>query len=349
MNKDNIIIFRCDGNSEIGMGHIVGCIRFAKLIKKKLSVNSIFLIKEDNKISKFLSSNGFLYSSIPHEANVEDQIKEILILYKRFSANAIVFNFNADELNLWGDKFLTLKNKGIKIIFQDNPMQSYKYGNIVINALPHPEYEEYYPLEHPSCFDGLEYLLLGDDYYPLINKARVAPPEVKRILIAMGGGDNENITSTILKILSDINCKSKVDVVVGAAYRHLDELKKIIDNTKLNIELSINVSNMNERIDMADIGFSSIGLTTYEMAALNLPCFIIAPHALNAKVAEIYEKKYSMAKYGGLISNISYKQLRNDIESFLFSSNNFHMLNNKIDIGNLNYYKNILLKMKSLI
>ena len=350
MAKGKNIIYRCDGSSEIGMGHIIGSIRLARLIKNELSLEPVFLTRDNVNICNYLNSNDFLSSTIPISASVEMQIQKILQLREQYSSDIVVFNFNAEELKLWGNEFKILRDKGFKIIFQDNPMQSFMFGDVVINALPHPNYTRYNPLEHPACFDGLKYMLFDDAFYYYKKKIEKKSSEVNKILIAMGGSDSENITSTILRILSEINCNAEIDVVLGVTCPHKDEVHDIVKKSSLKAELSINISDMAKRIHRADIGFSAIGLTTYEMAALNLPCFIIASHSLNAKVAQEYGRDYSMAIYGGMINSVKLNYLKKHIKQFISDSNFHHNVRNtQIPFGYLGHYKSILSIIEGII
>jgi len=315
--KQNHIIFRCDGGFKIGLGHIVGSLRLAKILKKELSIIPVFLIKENEKIIDYLKANRIQYSVIPLESSVDSQINIIKKLSEDNKTRTVSFNLHADELKLWGDRFSHLKEQGFNIIFQDNPMQSFLFGDIVINALPHPKYPGYELNKHKSCFDGLEYLLLDETILKYQNRKRKNEGTVEQILIAPGGSDHKNITSLLLKILADIQCNAYIDVVLGPVSEHIAEIEKLIKGLSLNAHLSYNVLNMPERIWNADIGFSTLGLTTYEMAALNLPCFIIAPNKLNAESARIYVKKYSMAMFGGLIDELSFQKLKSNVISFI--------------------------------
>ncbi len=344
------IVFHCNGDSKTGMGHVIGSIRLANLLEKELSICPIFLVKKNEKVIEYLNLNNIQHSVIPHEADIEAQINEINNLSEKFTARTVSFNLNADELKLWGDKFLQLKEQGFRIIFQDNPMPSFLFGDMVINALPHPKYPGYYPNKHKHCFDGLDYLLFDDEVLKYQNRKRKNKGEIEQILIALGGSDHKNITSLILKILADIRCDAYIDVVLGPVSEHISEVEKMIERLPLNAHLSYNVNNMPERIWNADVGFSTLGLTTYEMAALKLPCLIIAPNSLNEEAAEIYVKKFSLAKYAGYIDQLNYKELKAKIERFLLDRK-FHeniILKNRI-IGNIENYRKIVLTINEIM
>jgi len=287
---------------------------------------------------------------LPGAASVDKQIKAIIDLKGNSGAGIIVFNFNGDELSRWGKKFALIKQEGLVIIFQDNPMNSYQFGDVVINALPHPEYPGYNPGKHKSCYDGPEYLLFSEEFSEFDGGKRISGESPERILVAMGGADDKNISSMLLKILAGINCKAYIDVVLGPAYKTVSELSRMTGTLALNADVSVNVDNMAERIWKADIGFSALGLTTYEMASLNLPCLIISSNKLNSKSAEIYSDRYSMSVHAGFVDDLTNAELEDKVSSFVKDSD----LHRKIQAMPTPFkgkgaYENILIRIKEYL
>jgi UDP-N-acetylglucosamine:LPS N-acetylglucosamine transferase len=52
-------------------------------------------------------------------------------------------------------------------------------------------------------------------------------------------------------------------------------------------------------MSQADLGFSALGLTTYEMAYMGVPVLLIPGTGFNAEVAQRYTSAYSFATYVG--------------------------------------------------
>ena len=349
MNQ-NHIIFRCDGGFKIGMGHIVGSLRLAKILEKELSVIPVFLVKENEKVTDYLKTKRIQYVVIPKESSINAQIESIKKLSGKTGAKILSFNLDADELRLWGDSFSQLKERGFRIIFQDNPMSSFLFGDIVINALPHPKYPGYDPNIHNHCFDGQDYLLFDEAILKYQNRRRKSKKSIDQILIALGGSDHKNITSLILNIMADIQCDAYIDVVMGPASEHMVEVKKIAERLSLNAHVSYNVTDMAKRMWNADIGFSTLGLTTYEMVALRLPCLIIASNPLNAEVAEKYAEEVFSAKYAGYIDRLDYSELKAQIGHFL-SDHDFHkeIISKNQVFGDPENYRKIILAINEMM
>jgi spore coat polysaccharide biosynthesis protein SpsF len=321
---NNNIAFRCSGDSLIGLGHIVGSVRFAQIIKKEFNINPVFIINNNNSVEDYLLKNGIERRVIISEdLTIEEELNLIDKTLQNTNTNIISFNLSARQLSKWGDSFSSLKDVGRKIIFQDNPTKSFVYADIVINPLVHPDYAKYSPDKHRACFDGLEYMLWDNKIKKHISKKREYNISSKRILIAMGGGDPENTTLLILKVLDEINCNYYIDVVLGSVSTHIDSIKSFLKNTTLKINLSVNVDDMAERIWNADLGFSSFGLTTYEMAALGLPCIIITQNDLCEKVAKKYTQKYKLALYATNVTDFNKKKIISSIDYYLDNKSSF--------------------------
>lgn len=189
----------------------------------------------------------------------------------------------------------------------DNPLPpSYHLGDLLINALPHPVYEGYKPENHPNCLDGLEYFISGFEGQP---PDRVIKPTVDRVLITMGGADNPNLTEMVVKALVETDFRGYVDVVLGSACPHLESVQKSFEASGLNGAISQNISDLYKRMHLADLGFSGLGLTTYEMAYTGLPALIISGSQLNANAAEEYVQNYSAAEHFGFYGNIDQRHI----------------------------------------
>jgi spore coat polysaccharide biosynthesis protein SpsF len=171
----------------------------------------------------------------------------------------------------------------------DNPIPpSCQIADLVINALPHPDYLGYKDVDPGNRLEGLEYFILDERLEQLQKQQRQTNINVERILVAMGGGDEHNITLRVLEALKLAEFKGYMDVVLGSANPHLESIEEFFANATMEGEVNQSVNDLPDRIFAADIGFTAIGLTTYEMAALQLPVFIINGNELNNQVAKIY-------------------------------------------------------------
>lgn len=320
--------FRCDGDSRIGLGHIVGCLRLAKILSRELGVGAEFIVRKQASVVRMIKEAGYSCEILEEDISPVQDIKRVAHKIHESDLSGVVINFNKEYLDRYAQHFKTIKQTGKSLIFIDNPLPTlYMTGDLVMNALPHPDYEGYDPSLHSSCYDGLDYFIPDDSFDLYRGRKRRTRDTIERVLVTMGGGDSENLTGLVLKELEAWGFAGHVDVILGSANPHEREMSNLVDTLSFSANISRNVDDMPRRIWEADIGFSSLGLTTYEMALLGLPAIILTGTEFNAEVAEIYSKvnkgcidlgyykKVSSSKIVAALNKMGPRKVREDLSS----------------------------------
>lgn len=287
------LLIRADGDSQIGLGHIYGSIRMARFLSKALDLDIVFRTRFNPVSIELLHRSGFDFSIQP-DLEPADEIRKIIQLHPQYQG--ILYNFCKRDLDRYSESFDQFRESGMKLIFQDNPLPpSCHHADLLINALPHPEYPGYDPAAISACLDGLEYFLVDES----LQKERTFTPEIQgevsRILVAMGGSDADDLTSDVIKGLGMAGFQGSVDIVLGAANAKIAEVKNTLRDTGLKGEISRDVADLGRRMADADLGFSALGLTTYEMAYMGLPVVLLTRDPFNNMVAEGYSERYGAA------------------------------------------------------
>lgn len=302
-------LFRCDGGPELGLGHIVGSVRLADLLRDRLGIQSAFLSRPDPTSVGLIRDRGFSVTELPSTARPADDLQLLARTAGDIGAVAVVINFSKGTLESFQSHFATLKESVPALVFMDNPLPpGWSLGDVVINALPHPDYEGYDPDSHPYCFDGLEYFLPDPRAQELRNSA---PPrefrKVERVLVAMGGGASGPATIAVLNGLALAGYQGEVDVVVGraAADTDVESIRTVMQEHGLDASLTAGAEDLPERVLTADLGFSALGLTTYEMAYAGLPVLLLTTSELNAVAATRYCNEYATAAHIGRLEESS--------------------------------------------
>jgi len=287
--------FRCDGNENIGMGNVVGSIRLAQLLAKHRGIGIEFLVRENAVVIKLIKNAGFSIEILPADIEAKNDVKCIIEKFTESDWSAVCINFCKVDIDRYCQLFKQINHANVPLIFMDNPVPPcYKHGDLILNALPHPDYTGYEPASTPDCYDGLEYLVLDESFYSADNE-RAERKNIERILVAMGGADSENVTGLVLEGLALTDFDGYVDIVIGVANSNKTILEASIKELELNGEINTNVSDMARRMCEADVGFSALGITSYEMAFMGLPVIFITGSAFNANVANEYIRKYQGA------------------------------------------------------
>lgn len=137
--------------------------------------------------------------------------------------------------------------------------------------------EDYDGLVPETCtrLIGPNYALLRPEFAELREHSleRRRTPELKRILITLGGVDRDNVTGQVLDVLSksQLPPETELDVVMGASAPALDEVRRQAEVLPFRISVSVNVSDMAERMCLADLCIGAAGSTSWERCCLGLP------------------------------------------------------------------------------
>jgi UDP-2,4-diacetamido-2,4,6-trideoxy-beta-L-altropyranose hydrolase len=144
--------------------------------------------------------------------------------------------------------------------------------------------QNYHPDANTRYADlaGEASLLLGP-HYALLRPAFAAnrrlvsqrSGDVRKLLVFLGGGDSANVTATVLKALAAFRSRAlEVDVIVGQANPHLDEIATLCEN--IGAKLLRQVDDMAERMARADLAIGANGVATWERAAVGLPALTVS-------------------------------------------------------------------------
>ena len=248
-----------NGSSIIGLGHIMRTLTLATELKKKgIYVEYIVDDSDDNAIN-LIEDNGFQIIRL-------ENILDYLLFNKKLKYDlAIIDYYNLDEHEV--NQFYNIANK---IIYIDDLAKFNKYNmDILINTSI-----EALNIEYMGCAKkllGPKYALLRDEFKNL--KYTLPKATVEKIMLTLGGGDENNITKDILDSLLDNYNNLEYHIVLGNSYKYKDFM---IENYKdEKVKFHINTNNMAKIMLDSDLAISAGGNTLYELSACGTPTIAV--------------------------------------------------------------------------
>ena len=267
-----MIVFRADGGSKMGLGHIMRLMTIADSVKKMNK--EVLFVLADTEVASLVEERGFAFRVLNSRYDdMEGELPRLLPLLEDEKAEMIL----ADSYFVTS-KYLSTLKKQLKTVYMDD-LAAFSYDvDVLINYNIYAQDLDYKRLEE----QGTE-LLLGCQYMPLragfCNRDYAIKEEAANILISTGGSDSFGIAEKILHTaLSDEKLKEKTyHVVCGTANTSLPKLKEMAAARK-NIVLHVNEKDMAKLMQEMDLAVSAGGSTMYELAAVGVPtiCFSFA-------------------------------------------------------------------------
>lgn len=287
------IVFRVDGDYDIGLGHIY---RALTLANRLVFHHNIFFLMDRVRELGIQKVREYHYpiKTFSNEDQMATELDDI--------RPDIIIN---DILDTDKEYVQSLQNNGYFVVNFEDLGEGSEYANIVINAL----YENSYPPK--NHYYGYKYECLRDEFY--IFPAKKPENDVKTILITFGGTDPNDLTSRTLQALEKLDLKAiTINVILGKGYRPKEKLYEYVSLLRekgFQIDVKENVHLMAKEMSEADLVITSNGRTIYEVASIGTPCISISQNEREARHLFVHNS------HGPLYLGIAYTISVDDIAS----------------------------------
>jgi UDP-2,4-diacetamido-2,4,6-trideoxy-beta-L-altropyranose hydrolase len=141
--------------------------------------------------------------------------------------------------------------------------------------------EDYTMLVPESCerLIGPKFALLRPEFAALreYSLERRRKPELKRLLVTMGGVDQPNATGKVLEALRACPLPNgcQITVVMGATAPWLEEVRECARQMPYSTDVVVNVDDMARRMAESDFAIGAAGSTVWERCCLGLPSVVV--------------------------------------------------------------------------
>lgn len=145
---------------------------------------------------------------------------------------------------------------------------------------------------HLLC--GSSYALLRPEFAALraYSLQRRAQPQLRSLLITMGGVDKDNVTSKVLIALcaSPLPSDCQITVVMGSTAPWLAQVRQLTQDMPWSTQVLVGVSNMAQLMADSDLAIGAAGATSWERCCLGLPTIMLVLASNQQQVAQALER-----------------------------------------------------------
>jgi UDP-2,4-diacetamido-2,4,6-trideoxy-beta-L-altropyranose hydrolase len=263
-------VFRADASPEVGIGHVVRCRTLAEalvgrgwtatLATRDLPAGLVPSLTEAG-VEILELGPGSTPSAEAEAANKGMDRAITLLVADHYDLGAAWFDVARDGV----DVLMAIDD------LADRPLPV----DLLLNQNLGAEAGQYRGLVSPGArvLTGPSYALVGRAFAERRASARTRTGHVDRVLVFLSGADPADVTAIAVSALEDIEVS--VDVVVGAAYSHLESLRALVARHPA-MELHVNVDTMAELMDRADLAIGAPSSASWERCALGLPTVLVA-------------------------------------------------------------------------
>lgn len=260
------IVFRADGGSEIGLGHVIRSLALAEMLKEDF--DCLFAIQQPtNAFKQQVEVAGVTLISLPHIPAAD----------KEFIFELDPFLSGKEIVVLDGYKFTTnyqqhIKNKGCSLVCIDDIHAYHFVADVVINHAVGFDLQHYSGEGYTQFFVGPSYALLRKEFL-IASKNRSSNFLRKEVLITLGGADPSNRLLEVLENIRDNHLYRgyTMNIVLGSAYRHLGKLTEYINRNISPVKLhqSIDAAQMVELMKRAEVAICAPSTVSFEYLSVS--------------------------------------------------------------------------------
>ena len=264
------VIIRADANSYIGQGHVMRCLSLCDAFKDE-GHECLFVCAKDTPMD-FIMNRGY---DVYYLTTAYDRMDDELALLEQIIAEEKADLLIIDSYYV-SAKYLQSIKELIKTVYLDDVYEFAYNVDCLVNYNVYADeekYKEMYMTEKVKLPD----MILGPAYAPLRKEFRERNlkeiTEIKNIMISVGGADPLHIAYGFAeKFSEDEFFKDKnINMILGKMEPDIDRIEKICEASD-NIKCFVNVKDMKEKIEEADLVISAAGSTQYEICACGRPC-----------------------------------------------------------------------------
>lgn len=316
-----MLYIRADGNTEIGMGHVMRCLSVAEAAADRDSLHPPVFITADAGCRAMIEDRGFrvivLNTDFRDMMSELPRLEDILRREQNIAGTVLL----VDSYQAHSAYYSALKKmeagKYVRVACFEDMGKTYPADLLINYNIYAPDLEQNYRgpgVENPKR------VLLGARYMPL-RKAFQKPAEyvvkdkVTDVIITTGGSDPHFATAAFVEALrGDETIAGQgihLHLVSGPFNRFADELKRRYQNcgereqhdNGISITIHENVKDMRSLLLESDVVISATGSTIYEVSSLGVPMIVFYFAENQRQGAEALEKRTDIVNAGCFAGN----------------------------------------------
>jgi UDP-2,4-diacetamido-2,4,6-trideoxy-beta-L-altropyranose hydrolase len=289
------IVFRTDASLQIGTGHVMRCLTLAHALQERGAQCSFICREHPGNLIDQIRQHGFLVYALPCDqdwAMEEKSPSHAGWLGADWLADAQESQVGAGEtaidwlivdhyaLDSRWEHAMRAHCRHIMVI--DDLADRTHYCDLLLDQNLGRKSEDYSGLlkGKTKTLIGPQYALLRPEFAALRPQSlarRQNNPQLRRLLITMGGVDNDNTTGQVLDTLRGckLSADLRVTVVMGQHAPWLAQVQAQTAQLPWHTDVLVGVNNVAQLMVESDLAIGAAGGTAWERCSLGLPSLVL--------------------------------------------------------------------------
>ncbi|GAB3799784.1 UDP-2,4-diacetamido-2,4,6-trideoxy-beta-L-altropyranose hydrolase [Spirosoma humi] len=308
------LLFRADGNAQIGLGHVMRCLALADMLTGDY-IMRFALVEPATNVRSMIEQAGLSVISLPEA----DQRDAFLALIKPDDI-VVLDGYSFDEAFQQ-----SVQVRAKKLVFIDDLLTGHQVADVLINHTGGVTAAEYDASPDTRFCLGPHYALLRPAF---LNPAGFgSAPADGPIFVSLGGADPQNISLTVLEAVRQVDATLPVHLVLGPFHPNRTTIEAF-QNKLPNLKILYNrtAPQMVEALTACRLAITACSTIAYEVCAINRPLITVVTADNQARLAQfLSEEKLALSvNFPTLLTRLTPvialdQMLKLAIQSFEFS------------------------------
>ncbi len=281
MNK---LIFRADGNAQIGLGHVMRCLALADMLQGDFSMQ-FALIEPSSDIRALIEKAGIAVIELLG-ANAE----RTFLGHIQPDTIVVLDGYAFDEAFQ-----RAVRERAKKLVFIDDLLEGHQVADVVVNHAGGVTEADYEAETYTQFYLGPHYALLRPEF--LQSGVFGEPPTDGPIFVSFGGADSGNVSLTALKAIQQVDANLQVQLILGPFHPNrsaLDAFQNQLPN--LTIQQNLTAAQMVDALRQCSLAITACSTIAYEVCAINRPLITVVTADNQARLAQfLSEEKLALS------------------------------------------------------
>ncbi|GAB3712572.1 UDP-2,4-diacetamido-2,4,6-trideoxy-beta-L-altropyranose hydrolase [Spirosoma flavus] len=308
------LIFRADGNAQIGMGHVMRCLALAAMLKSDFSMQ-FAIVEPESEISTLIKKAGLSVFALPPDENQTAFLAQI-----QPESIVVLDGYSFDK-----PFQRAIRERAKKLVFIDDLISGHQVVDVLVNHAGGVTSQEYDAEAYTQFCLGPHYALLRPEF--LRSEGFGTSPENGPVFVSLGGADPQNVSLTVLEAIQQANADLPVHLVLGPFHPNHPSIEAFQNQLpNLKILQNLTASQMVDEIQKCRLAITACSTISYEVCAVNRPLIAIVTAENQDRLARfLSEEKLALSvNFPTLLTQLTpvlalNQILKLAIQSFTFS------------------------------
>lgn len=301
------IAFRVDASQGTGSGHVMRCLCLANQLRLSGAETVFVSLDMPEHLENMLKVAGHQFTRLPESVRDCELEDSVATLAQVAEADRMVL----DHYGL-SHEWEREVEKHMPVLAIDDLGRAHVSSWVLDQNYyeePTVRYEGRMRADSIALI-GPQYALLRPEFVGARSHVRARAHGIHNILVFLGGMDADNVTAIVLRAIEMVQLSNvHVNVVVGASHPALADLAAWCES-RPNVQLHIQVSDMPRFMLEADLAIGAGGSSTWERCALGLPTVTLC-------LAENQKEVIREGAQAGFLWGVDGKPVEEDIADIL--------------------------------